>query len=235
MKRISMLCLPLFLGTGLVYSQPGQTLSAQAIRDKMVSVYASCSSYADKGEVEITFIEPEPNGPPRAEYRPFSTAFVRPSQFRFEFQDKGLDGRERRYIVWSDESAIKSWWTVKPETRIFETLARALAGATGVSGGSAITVPSMLMGDLRDSHRIQTLTQLNLTGEKKLGNKTAYQIKGRDWQNNLLTIWIDKESFLLLKIYEKKRLPNDVERESTTTYQPQINISISSDRLALNH
>lgn len=231
MKRVLMLYLTLLLGTSLVYSQQGQTLSPQEILDKMVSVYASCSSYADQGQVKTTFYEASG---PRTTNRPFSTAFVRPSRFRFEFEDRRSDDRGSHYTVWRDDSAIKSRWTIKPETRTFETLSQALAGATGVSGGSAITVPSMLMGDLRDTHRIQTLTQLNLRGEEKLGDRMAYRIEGRDWRISLLTIWIDKESFLLLKIHEKKQLKH-VASESTTTYQPRININISPDKLAFNH
>jgi hypothetical protein len=110
----------------------------------------------------------------------------------------------------------------------------ALAGATGISGGSAINVPSMLMGDLHDGHRIQKLTQLSLKGEEMVGGKSAYRIEGRDRRDNLLTIWIDKESFLLLKINEKREL-NDAEAETTTTYQPRINIDIAPDKLAFNH
>jgi outer membrane lipoprotein-sorting protein len=231
MKRISMLYLPLLLGTSLVYSQPGQTLSPQEIRDKMVSVYASCSSYVDQGQVETTFFS---QSGLRTSSRRFSTAFVRPSRFRFEFVEIGLSGRESHYIVWRDESAIKSWGTIKPETRDFETLALALAGGGGVSGGSAIFVPSMLMGNLGDLHRIQTMTQLKLKREERIEDKTAYRIEGRDWQNNLLTIWIDKESFLLLRILEKKTV-QDFQMEQTTTYQPQINTNISPEKLAFNH
>jgi outer membrane lipoprotein-sorting protein len=225
-----MVYLTLLLGTSLVYSQQDQTLSPQEILDKMVSVYASCSSYADQGKVKTTFFEASG---PRTTNKPFSTAFVRPSRFRFEFEEEGFD-RVSHYTVWRDETAIKSWWTIRPETRTFETLSPALAGATGVSGGSAIYVPSMLMGDLQDTHRIQSMTQLNLEGKEKLGERTAYRIEGRDWRNNLLTIWIDKESFLLLKIHEKHKLKL-VESESTTTYKPQINLNISPDKLAFNH
>lgn len=231
MKRVSTLCLTLLLGTSLVYSQQRPTSSPQEILDKMVAVYVSCSSYVDKGQVKTTFFE---NSGPRTTKRPFSTAFVRPSRFCFEFEDRGIDDRARHFIVWRDESAIKSWWTIKPETRTFETLSQALAGATGVSGGSAINVPSMLMGDLQDTHRIQTLTKLILRGEDQLGDRMAYWIEGRDWRNGLLAIWIDKESFLLLKINEKNKL-RDVVSESTTTYQPRINVKIEPAELGFNH
>jgi hypothetical protein len=180
MKRVSTLCLTLLLGTSLVYSQQRPTSSPQEILDKMVAVYASCSSYVDKGQVKTTFFE---NSGPRTTKRPFSTAFVRPSRFRFEFEDRGIDDRARHF---------------------------------------------------QDTHRIQTLTKLILRGEDQLGDRMAYWIEGRDWRNGLLAIWIDKESFLLLKIHEKNKL-RDVVSESTTTYQPRINVKIAPAELAFNH
>jgi hypothetical protein len=229
MKTVSIFCLVLLLGTSLVHSQQSETLSPQKILDKMVSVYASCISYEDRGKVKTTFF----GALDATKSKRFSTVFVRPSRFRFEFGEDRLDGSTMHYIVWRDESVIKSWWTIQPETRTFETLAIALGAVAGVSGGSAINVPSMLMGDLQDLHRIQTLTQLSVKGEEKVGDKTAYRIEGRDWRNNFLTIWIDRERFLLLKIHEKRKLKT-VESEITTTYQARININIAPDKLAFN-
>jgi outer membrane lipoprotein-sorting protein len=231
MKTVSIFCFLLLLGTGLAHSRQGVELSPQEILDRMVSVYASCSSYEDAGKVETHIFGQRVDS---TQSKPFSTLFVRPSQFRFEFKEERLDGSTTRYIVWQDGPVIKSWWTIRPETRTFETLNMALAGAAGVSGGSAVNVPSMLMGDLHDSHRIQTLTQLSLKGEEMVGGRTAYRIEGRDWRHNLLTIWIDKERFLLLKMNEKREL-NNAEAETTTTYQPRINIEIAPDKFAFNH
>lgn len=226
MKLTTTLCLLLVLGASLAYSRPPQTPSPQQIMEKMVSVYASCGSYADEGEVRTTFIENS-----RTVVKSFSTAFVRPSRFRFEFEETSRTDRPNDYIVWRDESSIKSWWSIKPVIRTFESLEFALAGATGVSSSAAINVPSLLMSNLGDTHRIQSLSQLKLTGAENLAGKTAFRIEGRDWRNNLLTIWIDKESFLLLKIYETRKFER-FEIEQTTTYRPQINANISPEKLA---
>ena len=228
MKLTTTLCVLLILGVSLAYSQTPQTLSPEQILEKMVSVYASCNSYADEGEVRTIFIQ---NGARRTVVKPFSTAFVRPSNFRFEFEDRRPDDNWIYYIVWRDATSIKSSWSIKPGIRTFESLSLALAGATGVSSSAAINVPSLLMSDLGDSHRIQTLSQLRLTGEETIGGQTAFGIEGRDWRSNLVTIWIDKESFLLLKIYETKKFES-FETETTTTYRPHINANISPEKLA---
>jgi outer membrane lipoprotein-sorting protein len=230
MKLFAALCALLILVSNLAYSQGATTPSPREIMDKMVSVYATCHSYADEGEVRTTFI----GNSPRTVVRPFSTAYVRPSHFRFEFSDPDVNDRSSHYIVWRDESSIKSWWSIKPETRNFELLSLAIAAATGVSGGSAINVPSMLMSDLGDFHRIQSLSQLKLAGEEEVAGKPAFKIEGRDRQNKLLTIWIDKDRFLILKIHETRKLER-FEAEQTTNYRPQINASISPKQLAFNH
>lgn len=81
MKPFVTLSLLLFAFVNVSYSQQEQQ-SAQEVIDKMYSVYASCNSYQDKGKVKISFgYESE-----------FSTVFVRPSDFRFEFSVRNPPG-----------------------------------------------------------------------------------------------------------------------------------------------
>ena len=210
-----------------LFAQQPQGLSAQQILDKMVSVYASCSSYRDKGQAKEVWR----NG--RVTLRPFSTAFIRPSQFRYEFQEES-ELRSSDYVVWQSGATVKSWWTVKG-LRSYETLDESLAAATGVSRGSSIQVPSMIFGDLHDTHRIQKLSQLTLIDEEVVSGRQAYQIKGLDLRNHEMTIWIDKEKFLLLKTFEVVQVPSGLTAEQTTTYQPEVNIAIAPEQLAFKH
>jgi len=93
----------------------------------------------------------------------------------------------------------------------------------------------MLFGDLHDSHRIQNLSQLALIGEEKVGGRLTYKIAGLDWRGHKMTLWIDKESFLLLKTFEIVKPVNTQGAEQTTTYKPQLNTPISADKLAFKH
>ena len=229
MAKVLTCCLLLLLGASTIFAQQNETPSAKQILDKMVSVYASCSSYADKGESKEVFLDNR-----RETLRPFSTEFIRPSQFRFEFEELS-ETRTADYVVWQSGSSIESWWSIRPQVRFFETLDEALAGAAGVSRGSSIQVPSMLFGDFHDAHRIQNLSQLALIGEEKVGEKLTYKIAGLDWRGNKMTLWIDKESFLLLKTFEINKPANSQGAEETTTYKPQLNLPISPDKLAFKH
>jgi outer membrane lipoprotein-sorting protein len=227
MARILMFCL-LVLSPAASFAQSHKPLTPKEILDKMVSVYATCSSYSDKGESKAVFSDTG-----RVTLKPFATAFIRPSKFRFEFEDQGRTPTQ--YVVWQDGASIKSWWTIEPEVRSFESLDFALAGATGVSGGSAMQVPSMLFGDLGDTHRIQKLTQLVLVGAEAIGGKAAYKIDGTDFRDHKVTIWIDKKTFLLLRTSQVDKLPNAVEATETISYQPEINTAIPADSLAFKH
>ena len=116
--------------------------SAGQILDRMVRAYADCKTYRDTGVVKTVFIEA--NGTRTVE-KPFTTAMVRPDRFRFEYKETG--NQRNRYIIWSSGKDVKTWWGIKPGIKMSDSLELALAGATGVSGGSAHTIPAMLLPD----------------------------------------------------------------------------------------
>jgi hypothetical protein len=223
-----MFCL-LLLASSPALAQQRNDLSAREIIDKMVSIYGSCHSYFDKGETKDVMLD---SG--RVILRPFSTAFVRPSNFRFEFEENG-QFESSDYVVWQNGASVKNWWSIKPEVRSFETLGMALGTAAGVSGGSSIQVPSMIFGDLGDSQIIQKLAQPVLVGSEKVGERSAYKIKGVAWQGNEVTLWVDKETFLLLRTFRIVKLANRPGAEKTTTYNPEINADIAAEKLAFKH
>lgn len=229
-KRVVMAWLLLILTAPGGHSQKSETVSAQEVLDRMVSVYASCKSYMDKGQVKEVFFSGSGN---RVVRKPFTTAFVRPSRFRFEFTEDS-DRMTQTLVVWRDGVSIRSWWSIKPETRYYETLGEALAGATGVSSQSAVVVPSMLFQNLGDTRRVQLLTELSLVSEEKVSGRATYRIQGKDWLNTRATIWIDKKTFLLVKLFEKKR-SGSIDVELTINYEPQINVEVPSGELAFKH
>src|SRR5688572_10203760 len=178
-KRLGVICVLLILTMSVGYSQEKETVSAQQILDRMLSVYASCKSYVDKGQAKVVFLSGRAN---RVETKPFTTAFVRPSQFRFEFTENS-DPLRQRLVVWRDQTSIKSWWALNRETKYYETLGEPLRNATGVSSTSAAVVPTMLFQNLGDERRLQTLTELSLVGEEKVRGRPAYRVQGKDWAN----------------------------------------------------
>src|SRR5438477_379323 len=82
-----------------------QALKAQDVLDRMAKTYAGCKSYHDSGVVKTVFVQANGN---RTVEKPFTTAFVRPDRFRFEYKEKEGGGPERRYIVWRQGKEVQT-------------------------------------------------------------------------------------------------------------------------------
>ena len=243
MKRIALACGLLFLagcvGDPLVppplvggddFRLPGGHAPEQAKETltQAAQVYASAESYLDEGLVLTTFIDSDGE---RVTQRPFNTAFVRPDRFRYEYRDRGEESR--KYIVGRDGERVRTWWHVGDRLREMDDLSLALAGATGVSGGSAHTIPRLLMPDTIRGFVLTDLLDVELLGEEEVDGAACYKIQGRhpraDWQ----TLWIEKDRMLVRRIDQQTQF-DTFRPQKTTTYQPQINIEIRPDDLAFD-
>jgi outer membrane lipoprotein-sorting protein len=198
--------------------------SAKQILDRMAEVYADCKSYRDSGMVKTLFIMAE--GKETIE-KPFTTAFVRPDRFRFEFKQTG--NPQSRYIVWSKGLDIQTWWDVKPGIEKAASLELALAGATGVSSSSAHTIPSLLLPKEVSGRRLTDVTDAKRGEDGKLEKVECFRIEGK-YGDHPITLWIEKESFLVRQIDEQVKFDN-FRTEQTTTYDPTIDKEITDKML----
>jgi len=210
--------------------------TAQQIVEQMFSAYTSCKTYQDTGEVRTVFLE---NGSRRTTTSPFSTAFARPASFRYEFRSRRGEAAWDQYILWRQGDAVKSWWSIRPGIITDRSFSMSVSGASGVLGKSALTVPSMLMPDELRANPIKALTGLTLVGEENIGSQSAYKIEGKDFRGYTTTIWVEKQRFLLLQIFEKRKLSTpdgkgEFETETTTVYNPQVNGEVPAAKLAFD-
>ena len=196
-------------------------LMAKQIVERMAEKYAKCKSYRDSGVVKTVFIRTDRK---RIVEKPFTTAFVRPDRFRFEYKDK-----ERRYIIWRKGNDIQTWWDVTPGIKKPESLGRALAAATGVSSSSAHTVPALLIPDEVKGRRLTNITEAERIEDAKLDKVDCFRIQGQS-VGRPMTIWVDKKTFLVRRIDSQKKF-DDFRTEQTTTYEPVINGEISDKML----
>src|SRR5215510_10221732 len=130
--------LALFLSQAAYSQTPSTNDSAQQIVQRMLNTYATCSTYEDKGDVKTLFITRDRKW---TDEKPFSTAFVRGGDFRYEFKHRySRDDEWKVYIISKQESAIQNYWTIKnPRVFTIDSLAMAIGAATGVSNLSAYT------------------------------------------------------------------------------------------------
>ncbi|CAN5866233.1 hypothetical protein BH11PLA1_BH11PLA1_10330 [soil metagenome] len=178
---------------------------ADQILAKVRAAYAECRSYRDDGVVTTTFFGPQK----RTERLPFSTRFVRPDGFLFEFRSRRWEDEWDQYAVWMEAGRPKTWWTVPSEGDDAKTLGHALAAATGVSAGSAWRVPSLLMPELKRRDGAPTpppaVADFVASPEALLQNCVVVQRQYR-FGAPPDQIWIDRSSFMIRKVVEPRRV-----------------------------
>ncbi len=219
----------------------GADVTAVKILRAMERVYAGCRSYRDAGEVRTAIVT---DGGRAGSDRPFATAFMRPGKLRFQFTDPGLGERSSKYIVWSDGTEVRSWWDARPGVRHPGSLQEALDPAAGISGGSSIRVPGLLMPEalgegplLIAPERIEDGTDrdvpcFRVTGKSR---RTPYTLsmgaRVLTVRDETVTLWIDRAAYLLRKVQETRTF-DTYASESTTTYTPELDVEIPAAQLA---
>ena len=190
-----------------------QSLTPRQIVARMATVYASASSYRDEGKIVSA----------NALDRSFATVFERPTRFRFEFNrpeytPKG-QRRELRIAIWrSSPGQSQNWWSITGVPPA-ATMGMSIAYATGVSHGASHTIPRLLMGEEVGGFTLANDSWLDSTPprEESINGRACYRISGGYANSDKITLWIDKESFLI------RRLDS---LGDTTTYSPQLNVRI---------
>ena len=204
-------------------------LSGKEILDRLVKTYAKCNTYSDSGEVSITFIE---NTGKRIDIRPFTTAFIRPDRFRYQYQANHAANRVSRYLIWKKGEDVRSWWDIAPGIQKPASLGLALGGAAGVSGGSSTTVPGLLLPKEVGGARLSFLTELKRGEDEKLDGIDCYRVEGMSVKVSL-TLWIEKKTFLLRQTNEFNDFGN-FQTEQTTSYKPVMGEKIPEEALVFD-
>jgi outer membrane lipoprotein-sorting protein len=203
-------------------------LTAKKIIKLMKEKYATSKSYSDSGVVRIVFIRSDGR---RTVEKPFTTAFIRPDRFRFEYKEKTHGNREHRFIVCLEGKNLQTYWDVDNDLKL-ESLDRAIAAATGISHGSAITVPAMLLPREIKWRRAIRFSKPKRIEDGIFNKVSCFQIQDQIFGSHV-TFWIAKETFLLLKIYREKEF-GDFQTQETTTYDPIKNGKVVDRMLEFN-
>ena len=204
-------------------------LTAKDIIQRMAEAYAKSRSYSDSGVVKTVFISTDSR---RTTEKPFTTAFIRPDRFRFEFREKKHGNREYRYIVYRDGKDVQTYWDVDNGIRKAESLDGAVARAAGVSSGSAHRIPAMLLPDEITWRRAIRFHDPKRIGDAVFDTADCFRIHDAI-MGGPVTLWIDKKTFMLRKVY-REQMFEDFRTQETTTYEPMVNGPIRDKMLAFD-
>lgn len=199
-------------------------LTPEAILKRMARAYAQCTSYQDTGVVETTYHEATSG---RIEKMPFKTYFKRPNLLRFEWTDYNPWKEGRTSVVWSNGKEVFIYWEPDRYERE-ETLGGGIAGATGVSGGAAHTVPRMLLEEI-SGFTLTELTNLSLAPDEEFEGESCYHIKGKHPLGDPYEVWIGKRDFLLRKVRSQSKYDNYYTVQEEIHRNIRINQSVASE------
>lgn len=221
----------------------------------MAALYGSCASYRDRGRVLTRFFDLE-GAPKDISERPFRTAFRRPDQFRFEFSNQiHPRGPWLRYVVWKSGTVVRSHWDVGPRDERLRSLSLALAGATGVSDGSAHTIPALLLPEV-GGRKLTSLVGARLLGQEEIDGVECHHLTvrerrmsarmeaqrkdemlretGRAWTHvtkEPTHLWIAVETLLVRRI-EEREVFDTFATTSVTDYHAELDVLLGEEDLA---
>lgn len=173
----------------------------QLILQRMLERYLTVSSYQDSGVVETVSVELPAT---RSTDIFFKTYFTRPLKFRFEWMDYSPFSAPERNVIWSDGTKSFGFYTFQPEKiETKENVGMAIAGATGVSRGSAHTVPELLLQDV-GGFSLFELEKVGSKGEERFEGEDCYVLEGNHPTGDAWRLWISKKDSLLRKLRIKR-------------------------------
>ena len=130
-------------------------------------------------------------------------------------------------ILWHDGQRTMTSNTVPSNFVEEESLRSGVAGLTSLSSGAAHNIPALLMPKLVAGRKITELTNLKPPLKEKIGDAICYRLNGL-YGNLKVSLWVEKDSFLILKISEyRNRNRNEEPSTRTTLFTPEMAIKIS--------
>jgi outer membrane lipoprotein-sorting protein len=169
----------------------------EAILKQMTERYTALSSYEDSGVVESVSDGPLTR---RDTNIGFKTYFTRPNKLRFEWLDYSSPLTLDRNMIWSDGQKSFKVYSFDPGRTETEDISMAVAGATGISRGSARTLYALLISDQIWGFSLTELTKLSLKGEEVFEGEECYVLEGYHPNGEPWKLWISKRDSLLRKL-----------------------------------
>ena len=130
---------------------------------------------------------------------------------------------KQTFEVWEIRGKAYQAWSLQPGLQEPASLALALAAGTGISGGTAATVPGMLMGRV-SAGLVQPwalLEDTRVSGREEVEGVACWRIDGHRRGANL-AVWLGVDDHLIRRLDETQNL-NDFRMVSETTHRPRMN------------
>jgi len=185
-------------GTATVIFSSGSStgdLSPSQIFEKAQATYISLTSYSDEGQA-ISVMDGV------ASITPFTTRLARPNFYRVEWdhvsESINSPGDTFNQAVWSSGAGdyLEMGWGVRRQGDRDD----ALANASELSGGKAITIPKMFFDWQWRDRPDDSITGEERLADEKIGQTDCYVITRELHFGETTTYWIGKQDFLVRQV-----------------------------------
>lgn len=195
-------------------------------------LYVNCETYEDSGVSTMTYSRGSRRIDRRTEVAEFSTAFVRPGFFRFEYAQRtvGPDSEWPRLIVWSRDGVVRSCKRRSGEPRVHENVGEALARYAGVTDTVSFFVPPLLLG----------ANMCGIWNFEKDRSVSFPEHEGPVFEGehprsgSTIRVVMGKESRLIERIQHHSKLRSGVAVSQIVAYQAKIGEALNEDRFVFS-
>ena len=163
----------------------------------------------------------------------FKTAYVAPFDFRFESKMGDFGIIEVGYIAWMDRNGVETWFSSDPNRNAdISSIQDALDEAAGISRDSSGMIPGLIFPGSKLGGDIVRLTSAVRLEDAQVDGFDCFQVQGFRWPNTgqPTTVWIDKESFLIRRVYEEQVIKGETTK-TTWFYKPAVNVPVDQEAL----
>lgn len=182
----------------LTFSLPAATVDdGPALLRQVASVYAAALTYEDTGVV----LTHRTDGETPDEIL-FRTSFTRPNRLRFEWTRHHpyppLRHKKNHAVI---EPGPKGFQMLKDGETVRESsdLNTCVAGATGVSRGSAHHIPRLLISEI-EGFSLANLSDVRLNGEELFEGVPCRRLQGNHPRGSKYELWIGQTDHLIRRI-----------------------------------
>lgn len=197
--------------------------NAREFLDALTAHYRALSSYSDVGVVRPIW-KPDPLS------CWFETQYESPGRFRFQFirphPYRKLRHLLTKYIAGSDGSAayfVTEEGGRLPTVEEQESLEMAVAGATGISQGTAHTIGGLLL-ECVGGFSFSMLQRPRFRSSRHFDGVACYRVSGVFPPIGRFTLWVGAQDFLLRKVVNHRHRKEEV-RFNISANQP-INFEV---------
>lgn len=173
---------------------------------RVTAAYAGCISYQDEGVQRTTFYSSDFNAGSCVQLKRFSTRFDRERGFLIEVRQQ-CGNSWSHHVIWNEGGHARLWSDLKPDAAHIDSneipLRSALARFTGVTGGLAVRVPTLLMPELFTSI-IPRRPGLRMIQEPHAAAAGYLVLERTGASGRQMNLWIHATTYMIHRIVEQR-------------------------------